>query len=217
MLNALVEKCNNGVFGTLAEAIDEIQKPNVKVTRPYKTYDGPLTLGDPKTFDGALSVNIERYFLTKVAHPPSATMVVVRDQSAESGTQSTRTLDEMEGVEMSNVEFAAVRNERIYTVDDPTRLGGKREVEFADLEKGYEYGRTAVHISEDDHNVTQLQTEKDFSIVGFIPRVNVSTSTHTVVRMIAAKSDMKVTNRIGRAVFKYGRELHHYAAPIQRG
>ncbi|ERT00772.1 hypothetical protein HMPREF1624_02005 [Sporothrix schenckii ATCC 58251] len=172
LLRTLAEKCNNGVFGTLAEAIDEIQKPSVKATRPYKTYDGPLTLGDPKTFDSALSVNIERYFLTKVAHPPSATTVVVRDESAEGGTQSTRTLDEMEGVEMGNVDFAAVRNERVYTVDDQTRLGGKREVKFEDLEKGYEYGRTAVHIGELDRNITQLETEKDFSIVGFITRIN---------------------------------------------
>lgn len=206
------------MFGTLAEAIDEIQKPNVKVTRPYKTYDGPLTLGDPKTFDGALSVNIERYFLTKVAHPPSATTVVVRNESAEGATQSTHTLDEMEGVEMSNVDFAAVKSERVYTVDDPARLGGKREVDFADLEKGYEYGRTAVHISEDDHNITQLPTEKDFSIVGFIPRVNVSTNTPICARMVAeAKIESEDTNKIGRAVFEYGRELHHHAAPIQRG
>lgn len=176
-MSTLTEKCDNGVFGTLAEAIDEIQKPNVKVTRPYKTYDGPLTLGDPKTFDGALSVNIERYFLTKVAHPPSATTVIVRDESTEGGTQSTRTIDEMDGVEMSNVDFTAVKNERVYTVDDPERLGGKRKVDFADLEKGYEYGRTAVHISEQDHNITQLQTEKDFSILGFITRSNVRMDT----------------------------------------
>ncbi|CAK7202641.1 ATP-dependent DNA helicase yku80 [Sporothrix eucalyptigena] len=172
LLSALVEKCNNGVVGTLAEAIDEMQKPNVKVTRPYKTYDGPLTLGDPKTFDGALSINIERYFLTKHASPPSATTVVVRSESEDGATQSTHTIDEMGDVEMANVDYNAVRNERVYTVDDPTRLGGKREVEFEDLEKGYEYGRTAVHISTSDLNVTQLQTVKDFSILGFITRAN---------------------------------------------
>lgn len=173
MLSALVEKCDNGVFGTLAEAIDELKKPNVKAPRPYKTYEGSLTLGDPETFDGALSVNIERYFLTKVAHPPSATTVVLRPESADGATQSTHTLDDMEGIETGNVDFSAVRSTRVYTVDDPTRLGGKREVEFENLEKGYEYGRTAVYISESDHNVTQLTTAKGFSIVGFITRANV--------------------------------------------
>ncbi|CAK7230227.1 ATP-dependent DNA helicase yku80 [Sporothrix curviconia] len=172
LLSTLVGKCNDGVLGTLAEAIDEIQKPNVKVTRPYKTYDGPLTLGDPKTFDGALSINIERYFLTKSASPPSATTVIVRSGSAEDGTQSTHTVGGTEDVEMANADFAAVKNERVYTVDDPTRLGGKREVEFEDLDKGYEYGRTAVHISTSDANITQLQTEKGFSILGFVTRAN---------------------------------------------
>ncbi|CAK7218662.1 ATP-dependent DNA helicase yku80 [Sporothrix bragantina] len=172
LLSTLVGKCKDGVLGTLAEAIDEIQKPNIKATRPYKTYEGPLTLGDPKTFDGALSINIERYFLTKSASPPSATTVIVRPESAEGATQSTHTTGETEDIEMANVDFTAVKNERVYTVDDPTRLGGKREVEFEDLDKGYEYGRTAVHISTSDANITQLQTEKGFSILGFVTRAN---------------------------------------------
>ncbi len=167
-----MEKCNNGVFGTLAEAIGELQRPNVKPYRPYKTYEGALTLGDPETLDSALGVNIERYFLTKIARPPPATTVVVRPESAE-GTQSTHTLDGMEGVEMGDVDFSAVRSTRVYTVDDPTRAGGKREVDFESLEKGYEYGRTAVSIGEAERNVTQLTTTKGFSIVGFITRQNV--------------------------------------------
>ncbi|CAK7563236.1 MAG: ATP-dependent DNA helicase yku80 [Sporothrix epigloea] len=178
LLSSLAEKCNNGVLGTLAEAVDEVQKPNVKATRPYKTYDGPLTLGDPETFDGALSINIERYFLTKVASAPSATTVVVRSESAEGATQSGYAPGGAGDVEMGNVDYTAVRNERVYTVDDPTRPGGKREVEFADLDKGYEYGRTAVYISSSDANVTQLQTQKGFSIVGFIARANAQPYLH---------------------------------------
>lgn len=183
LLRTLVDKCNGGVFGTLAEAIEETQRPSVKPTRPYKTYDGPLTLGDPKTFDGALSIGIERYFLTKKAIPPSASTVVVRPEPPEGATQSTHTLDDAGDVAMGDdVAFSAVRSERVYTVDDPARIGGKREVPFEELEKGYEYGRTAVYISNTDANITQLQTEKDFSILGFITRANVSRALLSPVR-----------------------------------
>ncbi|CAK7263862.1 ATP-dependent DNA helicase yku80 [Sporothrix epigloea] len=171
LLSTLVEKCNDGVLGTLAEAVDEVQKPTVKATRPFRSYDGPLTLGDPETFDGALSINIERFFLTKVSSPPSATSVVIRSEAAHA-------MGETDDVDMGNVDFTAIRNERVYTVDDPTRLGGKREVEFAELDKGYEYGRTAVYISASDANVTQLQTQKSFSILGFISRANAQPYLH---------------------------------------
>ena len=165
-------KCSNGVLGTLAEAIGEMEKPSVKATRPYKTYDGPLTLGGPES---NLSINIERYFLTKLARPPAATTVVVRSDGTEGaeGTQSTHTIGP-DDVEMGNADFTAVRSARAYTVENPTRVGGRREVDFEALEKGYEYGRTAVHISATDQSVTQLNTTKEFSIVGFITKENVS-------------------------------------------
>lgn len=94
-------------------------------------------------------------------------MVVKSDQA----TQSTQTLDEdpMEGV-----EFSAVKQARTYKVNDPTAPGGKRDVEFEALAKGYEYGRTAVHISESEYNITKLETERSFSIIGFILRDKVS-------------------------------------------
>lgn len=169
LLQTLVSKCINGVMGTLAEALEELEKPSVKATKPYKTYDGPLTLGGPQS---NLTINIERYFMTKLARPLTSTAVVVRADGTEGeGTQSTRTVG-ADDVEMANADFTAVRSARVYTVEDPTRVGGRREVDFESLEKGYEYGRAAVHISATDQNVTQLETEKDFSIIGFIAREN---------------------------------------------
>lgn len=164
-----MDKCQDGVFGTMAEAIGELDRPNIKSTRPYKSYDGPLTLGNPQTAETALAIQVERYFLTKLARPPPATTVVLK-AGPDSGTAvSTQTLD----VEMG-VDLAKVNNARRYTVPDPEAPGGKRDVDFARLEKGYEYGRTVVHISESDRNVTQLETRKGLSIVGFISQENVS-------------------------------------------
>lgn len=167
LLKELVDKCG-GQFGTMAEAISELQQPCVKVTRPYKSYDGPLTLGNPEEDGRALSIHVERYFKTKRAASPSASKVVM---AAHNGpTQSTQTLNEdaMEGVEPSAGEFAAVKNARTYKVNDPDAPGGKRDVEFESLAKGYEYGRTAVSISESEHNITKLESVKSFTIVGFI-------------------------------------------------
>lgn len=84
------------------------------------------------------------------------------------GTQAMND-DEMEGLEYGDGgEFAAVKNARIYKVNDPDAPGGKSDVEFDSLAKGYEYGRTAVHISEAEFNITKLETKKSLSVVGFI-------------------------------------------------
>lgn len=166
LVNAVGEDL--GVFGTIAQAVDELDIPRLKQTKPYKTYDGPLTLGDPEVDPRAMSIHVERYFKTKRASPPSASNVVLK---ANHGSQSTQTIedDEMGGIEFDQGgEFAAVKNARTYKVNDPDAPGGKRDVDFDDLAKGYEYGRTAVHISEAEFNITKLESKKGFSIVGFI-------------------------------------------------
>ena len=92
--------------------------------------------------------------------------------NAEGGaTQSTQTMD---NDPMEGVEFSAVKQSRSYKVNDPNAPGGKRDVEFEALAKGYEYGRTAVYISESEQNITKLDTVKEFTIVGFVEQNKVS-------------------------------------------
>ena len=171
MLKALVGQCGDKAqFATIAEAIEQLDIPRIKTARPYKSYDGALTLGDPSNEKlASISINVERYFKTKVARQMTATTVVVKAGQA-GPSQSTDTMEEgdpMDGVESSN--FAAVKSARTYKVNDPDAPGGKRDVEFETLAKGFEYGRTAVPFSESDHVVTKLETFKSFDIVGFIP------------------------------------------------
>jgi ATP-dependent DNA helicase 2 subunit 2 len=52
---------------------------------------------------------------------------------------------------------------------DPAGPKGMREVQREDLAKGYTYGRTLVPLSEEDANVSRLETFRSFSIMGFIP------------------------------------------------
>lgn len=161
LLKSFVEQCD-GTFGTMAEAISELELPRTKITRPYKSYDGPLTLGDPELHPDAMSISVERYFKTHKAAIPPASRVQDDNQISQNNED--------------NADHGAVRSTRTYKVDDPKAPGGKRDVEFDSLAKGYEYGRTAVHISESEYNITKIETTKCFTILGFILQEKVRVS-----------------------------------------
>lgn len=161
-----MSKCNKGTFGTAAEAVELLSIPVVKETRPYKAYDGQLTLGDPDKYDSAMCIDVERYFRTKKATPPSASNFVVKVDPTSKGALSVKDQGAGHG---DDADLVAVKQTHIYKVDDPSNPSIKKAVDREDLAKGYEYGRTAVHISESDQNVTRLETLKVFTILGFIP------------------------------------------------
>jgi ATP-dependent DNA helicase 2 subunit 2 len=66
-----------------------------------------------------------------------------------------------------------VTNNYKYQIKDESQAGGVRDVERDELAKGYEYGRTAVAISETEQNITKLETNAAYEILGFIPAENV--------------------------------------------
>ncbi|KLU87525.1 hypothetical protein MAPG_06524 [Magnaporthiopsis poae ATCC 64411] len=172
LLRTLTGNCKDAVFGTMAEAVKELENPRIKPTRPYKTFDGHLTLGDPKVYgDSALSIRVERYFKTKAAHAVSASTVVAKTEPGAEETQSTRTAraDEDDSIPADD-KLTGLHTARNYRIKDESAPGGKRDVAFESLAKGYEYGRTAIHISESEHNITKLETTKEFTIIGFIPK-----------------------------------------------
>lgn len=165
----MVADCDNGVFGTIAEAIEDLSVPRLKTTRPYCTFKGQLTLGDPQDYETAICIDVERYFRTKAAKPVSASSFVTRSgiDSGAGTAQSSNTLPE--DVSTSDNGLSAVKHARTYKVKDESAPGGWKDVEREELEKGYEYGSTAVHIAASDENVTKLETVQSFSIIGFIP------------------------------------------------
>ena len=181
MLRALVEDCD-GVFGTMQQAIEELGVPRLKTTRPVPSYKGQLTLGDPERFDSALCIDVERYPRIMVRRPLSASQYVQRSDLSNGhvSTQSSATI--VPDADEANISpdqnggnsLTSVRNARTYQVPDEEAPGGKRDVSRDELAKGYEYGRTAVHISESDLNVTKLETQPGLEIIGFIPWSNVS-------------------------------------------
>ena len=170
ILRNLCEDCD-GIFGTLAQAIDEMGVPRLKSTRPVCSYKGFLTLGHPEKYDTALSIGVERYPKTMQAKPPTASKFVVRgDMGTQPSQASSDTLANGDGGD----GLAAVRSTRTYQVEDEEAAGGKRDVEPDQLSKGYEYGRTAVHISESDRNVTTYETTPSLDIIGFVDKAQYS-------------------------------------------
>ena len=182
-LQILVEDCN-GVIGTLAQAIEEFGTPRLKSTRPVPSYKDQLTLGNPDEYDSAMWIDVERYPRTAVRKPPSASQFVHRSDlsNGHGSTQSSATIAPdneftQPGLSATNANgLTVVRNARTYQVIDEEAAGGKRDVEQSDLAKGYEYGRTAVHISESDESVTKLETQAALDIIGFVPWDNVCSS-----------------------------------------
>ncbi|KAK4173952.1 SPOC like C-terminal domain-containing protein [Triangularia setosa] len=162
-LQLLVDKCTDGVFGTMQQAVEELSIPRIKPVRPFKAYDGPLTLGDPSKYESAISIHVERYFKTKRAPPPSASTVVVSNGVGQSQAFKD------EDVDMGGTGFSGVKQMRTYRVNDPDAPGGKRDVDFEELAKGYQYGRTVVPFGESDMSITKYETKKSFTIIGFIP------------------------------------------------
>lgn len=149
----------------MADAVEGLATPSVKVVGLAKKYAGALTLGNPENLPSALSFDVVRWPVTAQASPDSASSVVVK--SDLSGTQSTMTLDNDDGLQ-DDSEFNRVKQHRNYKVKDSNAPGGKRDIEAEDLQKGYTYGSTAVHIAEVEWDITRLETFQDFSIIGFI-------------------------------------------------
>ena len=178
IFKALAEDCN-GIFGTMQEAIEEMGVPRMKTTRPVTSYKGLLTLGDPEHYDSALCIDVERYPRVMTRRPLTGSQFVQRTDMSNDhmSTQSSATaLGDGDPIQSSTDPngLASVRNTRSYQVADEGGPGGKRDVNREDLAKGYEYGRTAVHISESDLNVTKLETQAGLEIIGFIPWDKVS-------------------------------------------
>lgn len=168
-LKGLCDDCG-GNFGTLSQAVSELGIPRIKSVKPVPSYKGILTLGNPEDYDTAMSIEVERFPKTMVASIPSASQFVIRkDLASQEATHSTATLPDGE-VGGNNDGLTAARPARTYQIEDENAPGGKRDVERDELAKGYEYGRTAVHISESDQNVTMYETTQGLDIVGFIDK-----------------------------------------------
>jgi ATP-dependent DNA helicase 2 subunit 2 len=170
-------EASGGNFGTLAEAIEQLAIPRLKETRPTPSYRGTLTLGNLAEYEATLTIDVERYPCTMIAKPPTASSFVVRTDLGSAPGASTQSSATMLGDgEHTNGELSAVRNQRAYQVDNPEEPGTKMNVGMDELERGYEYGRTAVHINEADSNIVKIENSPALELIGFVAKAKVSST-----------------------------------------
>lgn len=163
LLKQFVEDCG-GAYGTLEQAVEELSIPRIKITKSMPSFKGFLQLGDATKYETAFRIPVERYFRTYIAKPPSASSFVLRsgtEQGEEAGPATSQ-------VQADSEALTTVRTSRTYQITDESAPGGKVDVERDDLAKGYEYGRTAVHISQTDENITTLETFAGLELIGFV-------------------------------------------------
>lgn len=103
-----------------------------------------------------------------IAKPPTASSFVVRTDLGGVPGPSNQSSATIVGEDHPMSDLSAVRNQRVYQVENQEEAGTKKNVEMDELERGYEYGRTAVHISESDMNVVKLETQPSLQLVGFV-------------------------------------------------
>jgi ATP-dependent DNA helicase 2 subunit 2 len=175
MLRDLV-KAAGGTFLTMANAIVDISVPTIKSVRPTTSYKGTLTLGDVGKYpDTSLQLEVERYpKIMPVKAPPAKSVVVKPEFSSDTvgpsvSPHATAKAEEDKGL------AATVKRTHSYQVEDASAPGGKRDVDGEQLEKGFEYGRTAVHISNEDMEAATIPTWQCLDIVGFVSAKSVST------------------------------------------
>lgn len=171
LVNDSQEPCGS-IKGTLEAAVEELKNPRVRVTKSMPSFKGFLQLGDASKYNTALRIPVERYFRTYVAKAPPASSFVPRSETApeqEDGAAPSQVLGE--GGNLVNV-----RTSRTYQITDESAPGGKVDVERDDLAKGYEYGRTAVHVSATDEAITNLETVAGLEIIGFVQNNEVGTA-----------------------------------------
>ncbi|KAL8758416.1 MAG: hypothetical protein Q9199_001491 [Rusavskia elegans] len=210
----LTESCG-GIIGTLQQAVEELGMPRLKTTRPVHSYRGFLTLGNPDEYDSAACIDVERYPRTAVRRPMGASRFVQRQDPTDGSTQSTGTVVHDGDIAMPDADgndLAGVKSSRTYQVLDEEAPGGKMDVDRDDLAKGYEYGRTAVHINETDENVTKLETKQTLEIIGFIPWANYDRFMSMTVSsiLIAQKTNSKAIMALSSLIHALF-ELESYA------
>jgi ATP-dependent DNA helicase 2 subunit 2 len=163
---------------TVARAISEQEIPKPKSVKPVVLYKGSLTLGNSEKFpEESMRIEVEQWPCTMKAVPQTMKTFGVRSDymgsgSAEGSTQSSATVqhsapDDTEG------NISGLKRTRAYQIDDPDAPGGKRDVDKEELETGYEYGRTAVHISRADMDIVKLETMPGLEVVGFVDQEKV--------------------------------------------
>ncbi|KAI9480796.1 MAG: SPOC like C-terminal domain-containing protein [Benjaminiella poitrasii] len=155
----LVRKAENeSELMSLTEAYELTQMDYAKEVRPTPLYRGYLYLGNPHTSENFLPINIFMYLRTKsIALPRGNKWSAISDgPTHEVVAEQKFVIDKDMSTEQEAGENFIVDEQEI-------------EVSKDELEKAYRFGKTIVKISDEEMELARLKTEKEMTILGFIP------------------------------------------------
>jgi ATP-dependent DNA helicase 2 subunit 2 len=161
-----------GSVVNIQDPISKLGTPNIKTVRPVCLYRGTLTLGYIDKLEHAtMKIDVQQWPCVMQAKPQQEKQFAGKPEVYADGTaQSSVTMQESGPLQDG---LSVIKRTRAYQVDDEDAPGGKRDVDKEQLEKGFEYGRTAVHVNEDDMDSVKLETRSGLEVVGFALREKV--------------------------------------------
>lgn len=183
-----VAKLDNGVLGTCAHALQEIARPEVKVTKSV-LMGSVLRIGDVNGRpDEAMEIMIKTSKCTALARPKSWKRFAKRgeEKSAEDG----ETKMEVDEDEAEQVLFAQLKMRSEYYLENKDENGEikvkqedggepveeEQRLEKEELTRGFKYGSTYVPCP--DGQFERLKTKKGIELLGFFNKKNVCAPIH---------------------------------------
>lgn len=168
-LRSFTQDCE-GDFGCLNQAVEELSIPRPKAPpRSMNTFKGGhLSLGDTENYDTALSINVQRFYRTYQARAPTASAFTVAVKDEDENPTASGASKEAKPDQGAHQSLAPVKHSMTWSVPDQEASEGKRDVEKDVCVTAYEYGRTAVPISQADENITKLETTIGLQLLGFL-------------------------------------------------
>ncbi|KAI7905002.1 SPOC like C-terminal domain-containing protein [Cokeromyces recurvatus] len=148
---------NDSEVLSLSEAYGLTQMDYAKEIRSVPSYRGYLYLGNPRTNEHFLAIHIFMYLRTKETKLPigSKWSALSNGPTHEVIAESKYVIDEDTAASYQGENF----------------IGDQTEIEISkdELEKAFRFGKTIVKISDEEMEVAQLRTNKEMTILGFIP------------------------------------------------
>ncbi|KAI9341852.1 SPOC like C-terminal domain-containing protein [Pilaira anomala] len=146
----LIKEGYEGDIADLEEAYAQTQTIYAKEVTARPAYRGFLYIGSPISKEPFLPISIHTYLRTKTVALPSSTKV---SKLSDGPTKK---------VERSSNYVLDVKNEEGETTSEV-------QVEKENIQKGYQFGKTILLVSEEELGVAKLQTKKEMTVIGFIP------------------------------------------------
>ncbi|KAI8082883.1 SPOC like C-terminal domain-containing protein [Halteromyces radiatus] len=155
---------------SIHEAYENAKGMKTKEIKPMPSYRGFLYLGDPRMYDQrALSININMFPLTSVAHPPAAKKWstlsdLVQNKNNDASSSPRHLTHAVNMIRKYRLKDTGNNTDTQQPAHDDSFL----DVDPNTLEKVYPFGKTLVKITAEEEEYLRIQTTPGMWIIGFL-------------------------------------------------